>query len=164
MSATVNPLGRPLPFAVLCAVVVLVAGGRTTGQDRLPTMPGYDQYQRMSKEIPGAIKSGSLSVVWKDGGAAFEYRHDGKAIHYDIATQKAVDRPTGKDAPSDGPPVGKGPGGRFPPRGKTVRREGAEFHADDRRPPRPPRMVNSRRSIATATSGCLMPRGSSRCR
>jgi dipeptidyl-peptidase-4 len=118
MSAIVNPLGRPLPFAVLCAVVVLVAGGRTTGQDRLPTMPGYDQYQRMSKEIPGAIKSGSLSVVWKDGGAAFEYRHDGKAIHYDIATQKAVDRPTGKDAPADGPPVGKGPGGRFPPRGK----------------------------------------------
>src|SRR5712692_9971619 len=55
-------------------------------QDRLKSMPGYDQYQKMSKEIPGSVKLGSLTVKWLDGGEAFEYYKDGKTYRYDIAT------------------------------------------------------------------------------
>jgi dipeptidyl-peptidase-4 len=54
-------------------------------------MPGYEQYQKMSREIPGSVKMGSLAVVWKDGGKAFEYRKDGKAYRYTIATRTTVE-------------------------------------------------------------------------
>jgi hypothetical protein len=42
-------------------------------QDRLRTMPGYEQFQRMSPQIAGSVQSGALSVTWVDGGRAFEY-------------------------------------------------------------------------------------------
>ena len=48
-------------------------------QDRLKTMPGYEQYQKMAREIPRAVKSGALSVTWKDG-QTFEYARDGKLL------------------------------------------------------------------------------------
>jgi len=73
-------------------------------QDRLKTMPGYAQYQKMSREIPGSVKLGALSVVWKDGGQAFEYRKDGKAYRYTIATRTATEvTPSGENDP---PPPG----------------------------------------------------------
>src|SRR5712692_6975053 len=55
-------------------------------QDRLKTMPGYDQYQKISKEIPGSVKLGALNVKWQDDGRAFDYYKDGKTYRYDIAT------------------------------------------------------------------------------
>jgi dipeptidyl-peptidase-4 len=57
-------------------------------QDRLPTMPGYEQFQKMSREIPRSVQMGSLTVTWKDGGQAFEYQKDAKAYRYDIAGRK----------------------------------------------------------------------------
>ena len=30
-------------------------------------MPGYDQFERMSREIPAAVKSGALDATWRDG-------------------------------------------------------------------------------------------------
>ncbi len=73
-------------------------------QDRLKTMPGYERYQKISREIPGSVKLGALPVAWKDGGQAFEYRKDGKAYRYTIATRTAVETtPTGDNNP---PPPG----------------------------------------------------------
>ncbi len=81
----------------------------TSAQDRLKTMPGYEQHQKMSREIPGSVKLGALSVVWKDGGQAFEYRKDGKAYRYTIATRTTAEtEPTEANNP---PPPG-GFGGR----------------------------------------------------
>jgi dipeptidyl-peptidase-4 len=86
-----------------------VAPTNTSAQDRLKTMPGYEQYQKINREILGSVKLGALSVVWKDGGQAFEYRKDGKAYRYTIATRtKAEVAPTGENDP---PPPGA-PGGR----------------------------------------------------
>ena len=34
----------------------------TGAQDRLKTMPGYQQYQKVAQEIPGAVKLGSRWV------------------------------------------------------------------------------------------------------
>jgi dipeptidyl-peptidase-4 len=67
-------------------------------QDRLKTMPGYDQYQKMSKEIPGSVKLGALIVKWQDGGKAFDYYKDGKTYRYDIATRATTE---GGPAPAD---------------------------------------------------------------
>lgn len=60
-------------------------------QDRLKLMPGYDRYQKMSKEMGDAVKSGALSVTWKDGGKTFEYQKDGKRLSYDIAARVATE-------------------------------------------------------------------------
>lgn len=80
------------------------------GQDRLKTMPGYDQYQRLRREIPGAVKPGSLAVTWKDGGEAFEFRKGGKLYRYSIATQSASE--VEASASDSGRPEVRGPGGR----------------------------------------------------
>jgi len=54
-----HPLWTPrLGLALLAALGTLAA---TIGaQDRLKTMPGYEQFQKMSKEVSGAVKPGTL--------------------------------------------------------------------------------------------------------
>jgi dipeptidyl-peptidase 4 len=77
-----------------------IAPTNTSAQDRLKTMPGYEQYQKMSREIPSSVKPGALLVAWKDGGQAFEYRKDGKAYRYTIATRTATEvTPSGENNP-----------------------------------------------------------------
>jgi dipeptidyl-peptidase-4 len=84
-----------------------IAPTNTRAQDRLKTMPGYEQYQKMNREIPGSVKPGLLSVVWKDGGQAFEYRKEGKAYRYTIATRTAAEvAPTGENNPIPPGPLG----------------------------------------------------------
>lgn len=60
-------------------------------QDRLKSMPGNDQYEKMSKLIPTSVKFGTLNVSWKDGGKAFEYQQDGKIWRFDVAERKATE-------------------------------------------------------------------------
>lgn len=74
-------------------------------QDRLKTMPGYDQFQKMSREMAGAAKLGTLQVFWKDGGKAIEYRKDGKNFRYDLATKQAAE--IAAITPEGGPQVGR---------------------------------------------------------
>lgn len=71
-----------LPLAFVCV--------RLQAQDRLKTMPGYDQYQRMSREIPASVALGTLSVEWKEDGSSFEYAKDGKRYRFDIASKQAM--------------------------------------------------------------------------
>jgi len=93
-----------LTLAVLAGAGILSAV--VAAQDRLKSMPGYEQYLRMSKEMQGAVKVGALAVTWKDGGKAFEYPRDGKIYRYDIA-KKATSEVT---APAEAAPAA--PGGR----------------------------------------------------
>lgn len=73
---------------VLALTFGVLAASFLGAQDRLKTYPGYDQYQKMGKEMQGAVKLGSLQVTWKDGGKAFEFAKDGKTWRYDIASTK----------------------------------------------------------------------------
>src|SRR5512138_1560223 len=75
---------KAVAMALLATFVLLPL--TSSAQDRLKTMPGYDQYQRMSKEIPGSVKPGSLTAKWRDGGKALTFQKDGKAYRYDIAS------------------------------------------------------------------------------
>ena len=34
------------------------------GQDRLKTMPGYEQYARVAPQIAGSVKLGTLQTFW----------------------------------------------------------------------------------------------------
>ena len=68
-------------------VTVFAMAKDSAAQDRLKTMPGFSRYEKMLLESTNAVKLGSLSVVWKDDGKAFEYQKDGKRYHFDIATK-----------------------------------------------------------------------------
>jgi dipeptidyl-peptidase 4 len=83
----------------------------SSAQDRLKTMPGYDQYQRLSKEIPASVKSGALAVKWQDGGKALTYQKDDKTYRFDIATGQASET----EAAAGDQAQGDNPAGRRPP-------------------------------------------------
>ena len=116
-TASVLKKGMLVAFVTLLGTLPLTADA----QDRLKAMPGYEQYQKMSKEIPGSVKMGSLFVTWKDGGKAFEYQKEGKVYRFDIAAGKA--EVTGVAA-KDEPPAGRGFGGRGGRGGRGGERRG----------------------------------------
>ncbi|HMC27805.1 MAG TPA: DPP IV N-terminal domain-containing protein [Verrucomicrobiae bacterium] len=76
-----------------CSLLLLITFGpqNSSAQDRLKTMPGYERYQKMSRETTNAAKLGTLSVTWKDGGKAFEFKKEGKRYRYEIASLKATE-------------------------------------------------------------------------
>lgn len=103
---------RRVGIAVVGAFALVTALGVAEGQDRLKGMPGYARFQEKSREIPGALKSGSLTVTWRDGGKAFEYRKDGKNFRYDVAARKSEEAKPGPpaEAPTRGGRGGRGGG------------------------------------------------------
>ena len=57
-------------FVVRASIVAVCAAGllqiAPVAQDRLPSMPGYQQFQKINSESRDAVRSGALSVTWKD--------------------------------------------------------------------------------------------------
>ena len=83
-------------------LILLVAAGAAAAQDRLKSMPGYERYQKMRREIPTSVVPGTVLVTWDDNGSGFEYRKDNKQYHFDIATGKseALATPSTRPAPA----------------------------------------------------------------
>jgi dipeptidyl-peptidase 4 len=82
-----------------------------SAQSRLPTLPGYQQFQKVSAESRDAVKPGALSVTWKDA-ATFEYARDGKLYRYDIKSKSAVEAGVAPEPTGRG---GRGRGGQGGP-------------------------------------------------
>ncbi|MFO0815031.1 MAG: DPP IV N-terminal domain-containing protein [Gemmatales bacterium] len=89
-------LKRFLLLLACCACLTPVVA-----QDRLKTMPGYENYQKMLGKSSGTVKRGTISVQWKEGGKAFEYSKDGKRYRYDIAANKAEEVKPGSTEPKE---------------------------------------------------------------
>ncbi|HEX4792218.1 MAG TPA: DPP IV N-terminal domain-containing protein [Humisphaera sp.] len=87
-------------------------------QDRLKSMPGYEQYQAMSRAIPNSVKVGALNITWKDDGTSFKYQRDLKRFRYDIASRTSIDI-TSSDRPLNNR-GGRGGRGGGVPRGRQV--------------------------------------------
>jgi dipeptidyl-peptidase-4 len=110
---------RSTTLAVRGSIAAAIAAGllqiAPSAQDRLQTMPGYQQFQRISAESRDAIRSGALTVSWTDA-RSFEYTRDGKRYRYDLSTKTATDIGT---APEPGGRGGRGRGGgNMPERGR----------------------------------------------
>src|SRR5437870_4357357 len=97
---------------LLTANLFLILPAFLNGQDRLQKMPGYEQYQKMSKASAGAVKMAPSQVTWKDGGKSLDYAVDGTVLHYDIAA--------GTTAEAGKAPAGKGTGGKKGPKGNAL--------------------------------------------
>ena len=103
---------RAAVSAALVAPALLTATS-LHAQDRLKSMPGYAQYERMRVPMQTAVKLGALNVTWAPDGRSFEYLQDGKRLRYDVAARKATET----TAP---PAAGNRFGGRGPERGRQV--------------------------------------------
>ncbi len=98
-------------LAALGFVVALVPVG---AQDRLSSMPGFDQYSKMSPQISGAWTSGALTGSWAADGRSFTYARGGMSYQFDLATLKATEAgpvPAAQGAQgrgrAGGPPAGQ---------------------------------------------------------
>ena len=100
---------------VVVAATVGVLHVALGAQDRLKSMPGYAGHEKMAREIPSAVKSGALTVTWKDGHT-FEYVRDSKRYRYDVATKSATEI-AASPAQEPGERGGRGGG---PARGRQV--------------------------------------------
>lgn len=79
-------------FLVANAVLILALGGfEASAQDRLKSMPGNAQYEKLSKEIAKSVKSGAIQPTWKDQGKIVEYTRDTKKYTFDIAIRKEIE-------------------------------------------------------------------------
>ena len=88
---------RFLPRAAVgLALIATLFTAATVAQDRLKTMPGYAQYERMSREIPSAVSR----VRWRSPGRirrTLEYMREAKRYRYDLATKSATEADRDRD-------------------------------------------------------------------
>jgi len=101
--------------AAAAVLAVGLSGITIDAQDRLKSMPGYAQFEKMSREIPTAVKPGALAVTWTDAHT-FEYPRDGKRYRYDVLTKSASEIPS----TATQLPGGRGGRGAGPARGRQV--------------------------------------------
>ena len=103
----------PLGILVVAALLPAVPAA----QDRLQTMPGFQQYQKVAQESRDAVKTGALTVNWKDG-KTFEYARDGKRYAFDVISRTATEIPGPPAAEGSGRGGRGGRGGGGPERGR----------------------------------------------
>lgn len=60
-------------------------------QDKLKSMPGYSQYQKVAPQIRSSVKLGSISAKWNDDGSSFEYQQDKKIYKYTVKIKKVTE-------------------------------------------------------------------------
>src|SRR6478672_6159499 len=72
---------------------LIAAASLAIAQSRLPTYPGYEQYQKASAAIRAQplFKSGALTVTWSDDSKGFDYEWNGKSYHYDLAARQPTE-------------------------------------------------------------------------
>lgn len=116
------------------AVPLVVAAGvwniPAAAQDRLKTMPGYEQYQKVTAQIPtgGAVRLGALSVTWSEDGRSFEYAKDGKLHRYDLTSRRATEIGDAPEAAG-----GRGRGGRGGTGGPARGRQAESAESPDKK-------------------------------
>lgn len=83
-------------------------------QDRLKTMPRYDRYERLRREIGASYISGEVRGRWSEDGKKFGYTVDGKKLVYNLTTNKVEEG----EIPAPPPSGDGGRSRRNPDRGR----------------------------------------------
>jgi dipeptidyl-peptidase 4 len=116
---------RPLPRTLIRLASALLLGavllhGTIGAQDRLKLMPGYEQYQKVSAQLNGVVRSGAVNGVWSPDGASFEYALDGKRYRFEVAAGRAIEIGAAPDTGSAGRGGRGGRGGTGIERGRQA--------------------------------------------
>ena len=106
-----------IPHAATRLALALAALAATaSAQDRLKTMPGYAQHEKMAPQIAGSAKLGNVAATWIEDGKSVEWRdRDGKRHRYDIADKKISEPDPKSPAPASTPKAARGRRGNRPP-------------------------------------------------
>lgn len=123
MPGAVARVGAACAFSLLGVAVLHVTAG---AQDRLKTMPGYAQYQKVNAQLNGAVRSGAINGTWSVDGASVEYVLDGKRHRFDLAARSATEVGPAADGAAAG-----GRGGRSGGRGGTGIERGRQAASAD---------------------------------
>jgi dipeptidyl-peptidase 4 len=83
-------LGLGAGLSLVVSVVGLCQAD-IAAQDRLKSMPGYAQYQKMLPLLSNAMRTGSVTVTWNDDGKTFEYSRAGKRYRFDVAARQSTE-------------------------------------------------------------------------
>jgi dipeptidyl-peptidase-4 len=73
------------------AWLVIFFASKALAQDFLKTLPAYERYQKVTRELTNAVSTGPRSVTWKGGGKAVEYQFEAKRFRYDIESAKLTE-------------------------------------------------------------------------
>ena len=109
-----RPRPRPMRGGSLVLPLALLLSALQAGvaQDRLKTMPGYEQFQKFSRDAAGAVKLGVITPRWSPDGKTFDFARDGKFYRYDVAKKSATEisaNVTQQNTFGGRPPFGAGP-------------------------------------------------------
>ena len=107
-------------LTMVCAV------NSASAQDRLKSMPGYDQYARMAPAIRTALgapqgfggRGGGSSATWSADGRSLEFESGGKRFEVDVATKKVTEATDAAPRQQGGRGARGGGGGGQPARGR----------------------------------------------
>ncbi|AIE86315.1 putative dipeptidyl peptidase IV [Fimbriimonas ginsengisoli Gsoil 348] len=69
-------------------------------QDTLQTMPRYDRYEKLRREIAGSVKRGNLVTDWSEDSKFITYSRDGKRYRFDV--EKGVESEATEDGSGSG--------------------------------------------------------------
>lgn len=76
---------------LLLVIALLVSPEMLKGQDKLKSMPGYEQYASIAPQIRRSVKSGQILPKWEEDGKSFTYSRDGRMWRFDVKSKKATD-------------------------------------------------------------------------
>ncbi|WP_339864923.1 alpha/beta fold hydrolase [uncultured Algoriphagus sp.] len=78
-------------FFLTMAAALATTISVSQAQDKLKSMPGYEQYQKIAPQLRSAVKPGSLNVTWAEDSKSFEYAENGKLQSFSVKTKKATE-------------------------------------------------------------------------
>ncbi|MGH9308839.1 MAG: DPP IV N-terminal domain-containing protein, partial [Vicinamibacterales bacterium] len=78
-------------LGLLAIVLAALLPVPTVAQDRLKSMPGYAQFEKMQPLLSSALRTGTISVTWHADGRTFEYAWRGRQYRYDVGSREASD-------------------------------------------------------------------------
>lgn len=99
-----SPSAAAGAIAAALVATLTVTASTLVAQDRLKSMPGYEQYQKVARQIPQSVRTGAVTAAWAADSRTFEYTHNGKRYRYNVASKKAEE--------TGAPQQGQGFGGR----------------------------------------------------
>jgi len=78
-------------FFLTMAAALATTVSVSQAQDKLKSMPGHEQYQKIAPQFRSAVKPGSLNVKWAEDGKSFEYVENGKLQSFSVKTKKVTE-------------------------------------------------------------------------
>lgn len=78
-------------FFLTMAAALATTISVSQAQDKLKSMPGHEQYQKIAPQLRSAVKPGSLNVNWAEDGKSFTYAENGKLQSFSVKTKKVTE-------------------------------------------------------------------------